>query len=183
MSTDVNPDQSGRVSEAGVIYQGTVAGLLAAEFERRKTLEARGATLLTSCASLLALIFGLTVLVTGKDAVFANHLAVLVLCAALVLFVLAATIAMMVQTHLHKYDVVSCDYLETLAKSDQQWSQSADHAVRADVSQKVRTLCSLRGGNNTKARWVVVGLRVQITAIAFLAASLGLELYSRLYRK
>jgi hypothetical protein len=52
--------------------------------------------------------------------------------------------------------------------------------VRADVSQKVRTLCSLRGGNNIKAKLVIAGLTVQMTAIALLAASLGLELYGRL---
>ncbi|MCV6984763.1 hypothetical protein H7H78_04705 [Mycobacterium shinjukuense] len=43
-----------------------------------------------------------------------------------------------------------------------EWSQSADHAVRTNVSQKVRAL----------------GLIVQLTAVTFLAASLGLELYS-----
>jgi hypothetical protein len=65
-------------------------------------------------------------------------------------------------------------------RSDAEWSRSADHAVRADVSQKVRTLCSLRGGNNIKAKLVIAGLTVQMTAIALLAASLGLELYGRL---
>lgn len=180
MSTDATRDQLGNVSEAGRVYQATVTSLLAAEFERRKTLEARGGTLLTSSTTLLALIFGLTVLVTGKGAVFAVHLAVYVLYGALAVFVVSAAIAIIVQTQLQRYEVVSCEYLKTLAGSDAEWSRSADHAVRAEVSQKVRTLCSLRGGNNTKARWVVAGLVVQLTAIALLAASLGLELYGRL---
>ncbi|WNG95000.1 hypothetical protein [Mycobacterium sp. ITM-2016-00318] len=157
-----------------------MSALLVTEYDRRKTLEARGGTVLTSCAAVLALIFGLTVLVTGKDPVFEDQLAVLVLFGALLFFVLSASIAIVVQTHLHKYDVVSCEYLKTLAESDEEWLQTADHAVRTEVSQKVRTLCSLRGGNNTKAKLVVAGLVVQMIAIALLAASLGLELYGRL---
>lgn len=54
------------VSPAGKVWQSMVSDLLAAEFDRRKTLAGRGATLLTASASLVTLIFGLTVIVTGK---------------------------------------------------------------------------------------------------------------------
>jgi len=180
VSTDATADGTEAVSAAGKVYQESVTAMLAAEFERRKTLEARGATLMTSSASLVALIFGLTVLVTGKDPVLINRWAVYVLLGSLVLFVFAAVIGIVVQTYLHKYDVVECEFLEMLARTDEEWSRSADHAVRADVSQKVRTVCSLRKGNGTKAIWVIAGLIVQLAAITSLAASLGLELYSRL---
>lgn len=154
--------------------------MLAAEFERRKILEARGTTMMTSSASLIALIFGLTVLVTGKDPVLTSRWAGYVLLESLVLFVLAAVIGIVVQTYLHKYDVVECEFLETLAGTDAEWSRSADHAIRTSVSQKVRTLCSLRRGNGAKAIWVIAGLTIQLAAIASLTVSLGLELYSRL---
>lgn len=136
--------------------------------------------MLTSSASVLALVFGLTVLVTGKDAVFASHAAVWVLCASLLFFVLAAGFAIVVQAHMYKYEVVSKEYLASLAASDTEWSQSADHAVRSDVSQKVRTLGSLRDGNKVKAVFTIVGLWLQMGAIALLAVSIGLEFYSRL---
>jgi hypothetical protein len=64
------------ISPAGAVYQAMVDSLLKAEYERRKTLEGRGATLLTASASMLTLIFALTVFVTGKDHVFANRCAV-----------------------------------------------------------------------------------------------------------
>jgi hypothetical protein len=180
MSSDATADRTEAVSAAGKVYQESVAAMLTAEFERRKTLEARGTTLMTSSATLIALIFGLTVLVTGKDPVLINRWAVYVLLASLVLFVVAATVGIVVQTYLHKYDVVECDFLETLAGTDKEWSRSADHAVRTNVSQKVHTLCSLRKGNNAKASWVIAGLIVQLMAIASLAVSLGIELNSRL---
>lgn len=172
--------QPDNVSAAGKIYQAAVTAMLAAEFERRKTLEARGATLTTGSTSLVALIFGLTVLVTGKDSVLTSHWAVYVLLAGLLFFVVAAVIGIFVQMYLHKYDVPDCEYLDTLAGTDEEWARTADHAVRTDVSQKVRTLCSLRDGNASKAKLILAGLVVQIVAIAFLAVSLGVELYDRL---
>jgi hypothetical protein len=179
---NVSADATGAeaVSAAGKVYQQSVTEMLAAEFERRKTLEARGTTLTTSSGSLVALIFGLTVLVTGKDPVLISLCAVYVLLASLAFFVFSAIIGIVVQTYLQKYDVADCDFLETLATSNEEWSRTADYAVRTNVSQKVRTLCSLRRANGTKARWVIAGLIVQLGAIALLAVSLGIELYTRL---
>ncbi|MGB9248453.1 MAG: hypothetical protein WCC28_01530 [Mycobacterium sp.] len=81
----------------------TVSDLLAAEFDRRKTLEGRGAALMTASVCLVTLIFALTVILTGKDHVFANRYAVYFLLAALVSFVISAVIAIMVQTRGFNY--------------------------------------------------------------------------------
>ncbi|MDX1883042.1 hypothetical protein [Mycolicibacterium sp. 120270] len=176
MSADAIGDPVGPASPAGEIYQAMVERLLAREYERRRLLEARGATLMTSSASVLALIFGLTVIVTGKDFVFHSHVAILALCGALAGFVLSALMAIIVQTHLPEYDVPGCDYLAGLTESHDEWAQSADYALRVDVGQQVRTICSLRPGNSTKAKLVAGSLTIQVAAVALLAFSVAFEL-------
>jgi hypothetical protein len=127
---------------AGKIWQPMVAALLSAELDRRKAVEGRGATM-TASASIITLIFGLSVLVTGKDAVFENRWAVWALIPALIAFVLSAAIALFVQTHGAKYEVVSRSSLRSLTTVSF-WTMRADPATRADVSQQVRTICGLR---------------------------------------
>jgi hypothetical protein len=87
---------SGDASPAGKVYEQLVGAHVAAEFDRKKTLEGRGTTILTTSGSLLTLIFGLTVVVSGKDAKFGNHWAVLLLMAALLAFVVSAVIAIFI---------------------------------------------------------------------------------------
>jgi len=98
---------------------------------------------MTASASIITLIFGLSVLVTGKDAVFENRWAVWALIPALIAFVLSAAIALFVQTHGAKYEVVSRSSLRSLTTVSF-WTMRADPATRADVSQQVRTICGLR---------------------------------------
>jgi uncharacterized membrane protein len=69
-----------------------VKDLLAAEYDRRARMEGRGSTIVTTSASLLTVVFGLTVVVTGEDYVFANCYAVFALLAALLAFVISAVL-------------------------------------------------------------------------------------------
>jgi hypothetical protein len=168
------------VSAAGKIYQSMVSDLLATELDRRKTLEGRGATLVTTSGSLVTLIFGLTVFVAGKDPVFTNHYALIALCCALLALVISGVLAIVVQTYGFKYDVVDCDSLKKLAGTNEAWAQWPDHAVRADVSQHVKTICSLRNANAKMANLIIASLAVQVLAIFLLALSVGLDLYLKL---
>ncbi|MCV7423812.1 hypothetical protein H7K45_24970 [Mycobacterium yunnanensis] len=167
------------VSPAGQLYLAMASELLTAEFDRRKTLESRGSALLTSSGTLLTLIFGLTVIVTGKDHVYADRCSVILLLAALVAFVLSAVIAIFVQTYGFRYAVLSQDGLRSLPRDDAEWARRADDATRAMLSKKVSTICSLRNGNNTKATLVAFSLGFQVVAIALLSASVGFELWGR----
>jgi hypothetical protein len=181
MSAEASTGDPDTVSPAGKVWQSMVSDLLVAEFDRRKTLDGRGATLLTASVSLVTLIFGLTVIVTGKDPVFANHYAVLTLLAALVAFVVSAVIAIVVQTRGFSYDVVKCKSLKQLTDPNAPfWALSADDAVRHDVSQHVKTICSLRDSNNVKAKLVTASLVFQVLAVFLLSVSLGFDLYPRI---
>ncbi|OBH00096.1 hypothetical protein [Mycobacterium sp. E3247] len=155
-----------------------VADLLQVEFDRRKAFEARGAALLTASATLLTLIFGLSVFITGKDPVFKNDWALGFLCAALVAFVIAAVVAIFVQARGFDFLTVKEKSLLQITSENSFWGQSADFAVRADVAQKVQMLCSLRRGNNTMATLVSASLWFEVAAIGLLSVSVGVELYT-----
>jgi hypothetical protein len=157
-----------------------IESLVTAEFDRRKTLEGRGATLLTASGTMLTLIFGLTVLVTGKDAVFADRCAVDLLIAALAAFVVSAVVAIFVQTYGFKYRTPSREFLREVVDDNDNWGRRADDAARMWARRRVNTIASLREGNNTKAVLVAVSLWSQVIAIALLSGSVGLELHHRL---
>lgn len=88
-------------------------------------------------------------------------------------------LAILVQTYGFKYEVIDRESLKEVAGTNAAWAQSADHAVRAEVSQQVRTICSLRNGNDTKAKLVTASLTFQVVAIFLLSVSVGFELYGR----
>jgi hypothetical protein len=178
MSVELSTVTPDPVSPAGKVWQSMVSDLLAAEFDRRKTLEGRGATLMTASVSLVTLIFALTVILTGKDHVFANRYAVYFLLAALVSFVISAVIAIVVQTRGFNYDVIKRQTLKRLTDPNAPfWDMSTADAVRADVSQHVKTICSLRDGNDSMATRLTWSLRAQLAAIILLSVSIALELY------
>ncbi|BBZ51998.1 hypothetical protein MHEI_37150 [Mycobacterium heidelbergense] len=168
-----------RVSAAGQIYQAMVSDLLKCEFDRRRALEGRGATLVTSSGALLTLIFGLTVLVTGKDQVFQNRWAIWVLLAALVAFVASALIAIFIQSWGFKYAITSRKTLKSLARDNTEWARLADDATRSWLTRQVNTICSLRDGNDMKAKLVTWSLGFQVAAITLLSASVGIDLSGR----
>jgi hypothetical protein len=168
------------ISPAGLIYQAITDKLLAAEFDRRKALEGRGATLLTSSGTMLTLIFGLTVLVTGKDAVFHSRWAIYFLIAAMIAFLVSAMLAIVVQAHGFEYQVMSDDALKSLSRDHTEWGRRADDATRAWVSKQASTICTLRTGNNAKATQIAWSLWFQVSAVALLSISVGIELFGRL---
>lgn len=173
-----SPSDPNEVSPAGKIYQAMVGSLLAAEYDRRAKMEARGSTLVTASSTLLTVVFGLTVVVTGKDYVFNNGFAVLTLIAALVAFVVSAVLGIVVHALAVPYRTVGRESLSQLT-DDSFWKLSPDEAVREDVAQQVDTIRTLRDGNERKAKWVTASLVSQVVAILLLTVSVGIELVGR----
>jgi hypothetical protein len=128
---------------------------------------------------MLTLIFGLTVLVTGKDAVFRSRYAILVLMGAMAALLVSAVIAIVVQAHGFEYRVMSDDALKSLTRDNKEWARRADDATRAWVKKQVSTICTLRVGNNTKATQIAWSLWLQVSAISLLSISVGIELWGR----
>ena len=165
------------VSAAGKVYEQLVGAVVAAEFDRKKILEGRGTTILTTSGSLLTLIFGLTVVVSGKDAKFGNHWAVLLLMASLLAFVVSAVIAIFIATYGSKYTLAGRPLLESLTENETWEDKSEDEARRMWVKRQVNTSLSLRKGNNRKVKAVTWSLAAQVLAITLLSSSVAIEFW------
>lgn len=177
-SSSSNTSDAEFISPAGKVYQLMVASLLATEFDRKKTLEARGAVLVTSSVSLLTLVSGVMVLLVGKDYVFRDHCSFMILLGALLAFIASAVCAVFVQTYGFGYTVMDRATLKNL-ENNSNWSRTADDAARNWVHWQVISICSLRESNGIKANLIVCGLALQVLAIILLSGSLGLELSSK----
>lgn len=173
-------DPADPISPAGIVYQAITDKLLAAEYDRRKSLESRAAALLGSSGTMLAVIFGLTVLITGKDAVYRNAFAIAALIAAMVFFIASGIVALVVQAYGYEYKVMSAAALTSLARDDSEWARRADDATRHWVAKQASTVCTMRRGNSKKARQIEVSLGLQVVAIVLLSISAGVELVGRL---
>ncbi|WP_157900900.1 hypothetical protein [Mycobacterium terramassiliense] len=169
------------ISPAGTVFQAMVRDLLAAEYDRRTKMEGRGSMLVTASASLLTVVFGLTVVVTGKDYVFDNCYAVVAVFAALLSFIVSAVLGIVVHAYGFPYKTVDRVTLERL--TDERgpfWTMSADSAVNHDVKQQVTTICSLRNANEIMFKLVMASLIFLVLAISLLSAAVGLELIGRI---
>lgn len=164
-------------SAAGDVYGGHVESLLAAEYDRRKTLESRGAAIVTTSSSILTLILGLTVVITGKDYSFSSTAALGLLIASLVTFVGSAIVAILVQNYGMKYTVTGAQTLEAMVQNEA-WNRDAEDAKRMCLKRQINTVISLRSGNNRKALLALWSLGLQVGAIAILALALTVELIS-----
>jgi hypothetical protein len=164
------------VSPAGKVYEQLVSAVTTAEFDRKKTLEGRGATIITTSTSLLALIFGLTVIVTGKEHLFHSHCAVKLLIASLAAFVLSAVIAIFIATYGTAYRLTGPETLEHLTDHKNWEDRTEDDARRMWVNRQVNTINTLRRGNDRKAKAVTWSLAVQVLAIALLSAAAAIEI-------
>lgn len=155
-----------------------VGSLLDAEYDRRTKMEARGSTLVTASATLLTVILGVTALVTGKDHILTNGLAVVFLIAALIAFVVSAILGLVVGTLPLPYTTVGRATLGQLT-DDEFWNLSADDALREDVYQLGVTIQSLRAGNERIAKRVMASLICQIAAAVLLTVSVSIDLLGR----
>jgi hypothetical protein len=167
------------LSKTGEIFSAHVAKVLDAEFERRKTLEARGGTIITTSAAMLALIVAVSALLLGKDkVVLASAASPILVVASLVTFVIANVLAIFVQNYSLAYTVTANETLDAMTGS--RWGTDEDNARRVCTRRQVNTIKSLRHGNTWKARLAYVGLFVEVVAIGLLASAAVVELISHI---
>ncbi|PYE14065.1 hypothetical protein DFR67_114164 [Williamsia limnetica] len=165
-------------TSGGEVYAKHITERLAAEVERKKTLEGRGTTLVTTSSTLLTIIFALTVFITGKEASFKfnNDVAIWFLLAALLVFVASAVAAIYVQTFAIKYTVTSAQSLRGMVETNH-WNDPADLAQRECAWHDMETTLSIRSANDEKAGYVIGSFVLQVAAIFLLGVSLGIELF------
>jgi hypothetical protein len=178
-ATSSGADGGDLVSPAGLIFQKMTAALLAAEYTRRDKTEGRGANLVAAGSTFSALVFALIAVIIGKDAVFSNRVAVVLLGAALISFVVSAALGLFVQNAALRFWTVDRNDLGRITE-DEFWGMSANEAVKHDIHQQVTTTITLRAINDQKANWATAGLAFQVAAVALLGDSIGLEMGGRI---
>jgi hypothetical protein len=135
-------------------------------------LDARAAAVATTSSAFIALAGALTVLVTGKDYTFSAEGARGVLLSAAALLI-AAGIALFAGTS-RQYEVADGATLTKMLT--EHWTDTETTARYTSAWLNVKTIKSLRTGNNRKAGQLVVAHIVQLTGIAGLVITLGWEL-------
>jgi len=165
-------------SDPGGIYAEHEGDLLAAEYDRRKVLEARGDSIIKTSSGVIALIFALTIFISGKDYTFTNHWgSVWVIVASLAAFLASATIAIYLQSWGLKYTITGKSTLDKMTQEF--WHLDAENAERMCLQRNINTTLSLRDGNDRKASAAQYSVMLQVVAVVLLSVSLVFELTGR----
>lgn len=168
------------ISPSAKVYQAMVDKLLTAAYDRRTKMETRGSTIVTANSALLTLVFGLTVVVTGKDYKLSSGFAVAALLLSLLAFVVSAVLGIWVQSKAIGYTTTDPAALKGLVSRRNFWDDSVEQAVREATDQQINTIASLDEANKRKDKWVTGSLRAQLAAICFLVVAICFELAARM---
>lgn len=158
-------------------YAKFIEAELKAEHDRRTALDARAATVATSSSAFIALSGALTVLATGKDYAFTGQGARGVLLT-LASFLVSAAFAL-VASGSRTYAVATADTLDAMLGADH-WTDDEATARLAVSVANVKTIRSLRRGNNRKAGLLVIAHVFQVLAVAGFIVTLAWELRDRI---
>ena len=165
------------MSDQGDTYAQFIESELKLEYERRSTLDSRALAVATSSSAFLALVFAVSVVVTGKDYKF-SHGGTRGLLITLASFIAAAALGL-VANAAREYEVPAVATLR-LMTSDH-WTDREVDARNITAGLNVTAIAFLRGGNNSKARLVVVAFLFQMAAVLGIVATLTWELRHRVY--
>jgi hypothetical protein len=157
------------LTDQGLVYASFIETQLQREFERRDKVDARAATVVG--ASGLVAIAAATVAVLRGNSFTLHGAAAAALIVALLAFLISAALATSA-TFAWKYDVAEPETLQRML--DDHWSDPEASARRDCATVNIRTVTSLRKGNNRKVNFFVAALAAHVVAIAFLAAAVCL---------
>ncbi|XVU20741.1 hypothetical protein ACQPZJ_26085 [Actinoplanes sp. CA-054009] len=157
------------VEGAGPVLTQLLTSDLAAERSRRSALDQRGIAIVTSSGTLTALLAGLATFVAiDKNRPTPSGVALIAFACAVLGFILAAYFGLLTNRS-RAYEVLD-EYADMdVLRSQEVWSKSADVAYLVVFDVNVRTLRTLRAGNDQKSRFVNRGLVTQLTALVLLA--------------
>lgn len=158
--------------EQGETYAAFIATELRTEDARRQALDTKAAGIATTSSAFLVLVFTLSALVTGKDHAFTTA-GVRGVVAALALYVGAAVLGLLASMS-RSYDVTSAETLDRMV--DDHWQDDEVDARNQTAYLNIRTIATLRDGNNRKASMVGWAMAVQVAASVLLVLALAWEL-------
>lgn len=146
-----------------------IAGQVTAEHDRRASLDARGASIVTASGVFFTAVFALGAFVLGKE-YQPDGLTTILTAVALGAFILAALTALRA-TAFRDYDVADVRSLR-LMTGDAHWGASPASARQDLAAVNVTTVGTLRGGNEKKASRLTWAASFQLIAMVALGAAL-----------
>lgn len=160
------------MADQGTVYGNFIDGELTAEHARKTALEARGSAILTTSSAFATFILAVAAIVRANNYQY-NADSLPYILVVISLFVLAG-IAGLLANMLHQYQVATIEAMRRMLST--QWMDSETSARNATGWLRLRTLQSLRKGNNTKAFIIVIGHVLQVGAVVALAITVVREI-------
>ena len=151
----------------GGIYTAFVKSELGTEEERRNDINSRSLAALSTSGGQFAVVVGLATFVEQKD-FHLSRAGIVLFVIAIVGYLIAAALAL-VATGSHKTVAASPSTL--MAMLSDRWM---DHEVDASnfvARTQVRSIATLRAGNDIKVKWLKASLVLQVAAVCFLGAA------------
>jgi hypothetical protein len=162
------------VTEQGKAYTDFIQAELEAERERRKSLDNRGASVVTTSSALATAVFALGAFVTGQTTFRPDIITIWSLLGGLGLFALGAFCGFMANRSI-PYEVTNTDTL--LEMRSGHWTDKEVDARNTVAHRNIQTIATLRAGNDKKAWWVTTALVFQLLAAAALLIAVGNALF------
>lgn len=167
-SDGAETDQNG-----GLELDAFVQAELEDERARREKIDTRATGLITTSSALATLVFAAAALVTGQDGYVPPRLALWALALTFIAFAVAALFGLLAARS-EPTEVVTTDQLLEWRNDDEKiWLNTQDNVRWLLVRAKIRSLDSLRIGNNAKMTRAKVGAVAQLAALAALVIAVG----------
>lgn len=163
------------MSEQGTTYADFVRRQADAELSRRDRLDARGLAVIGTNGALATLVLGGLTVLRGTQSLTLTTAAQWPLGLALVCLVSAAFMGVHA-TQLRWYKVVDTSTMQAMLH-DPHWGDTEATARNACATTTLRTVTSLRQGNEQKASRIVAAVYLQLGAIVALAATAAMEVW------
>lgn len=161
--------------DQGSIYVAFIDGELKAERERRAALDARGLSVVTSSGSLVALLAAIGAFASGSGKFELPSGARLLLMAMLAAFASAAALGILVNQS-RPYDVALTETLDKMVTD--RWGDDRVDSRNNVARLNIRTIHTLRNGNDRKARLLSYALLAQLVALVALGAVVSMVAWS-----
>jgi hypothetical protein len=159
------------MSDQGKAYSAFVENELKAERERRAAFDLRGQGLVTTSSALVTLLAGTSALVKTGTAVTIPSTVLILVCAALTLFAIAAACGIVASWN-RAYTVAKVSTLQSMLKD--RWGDDEVDARNNVGAVQLKTVHTLRVVNKFKARCISTGHIAQVAALVVLATAVVL---------
>jgi hypothetical protein len=158
------------------VYAAYIATQLDREEERKRSLESRGVTVVSTSGTLATVLLGLIAIATRSDSTFTlPHDARVPLAIALGAFSVAALLAIYTNAPRRGYEAASLKGLRTLV--DERWDATESQALSEVAKNQLKVLAAEKTIHKWKARALVAAIATEAVAVVALLAAMITLLY------